>query len=302
MRGHLSLIPSSNSPESPLGVGRFVGVALALLFIFAFSSRSSAQIPVTVAWEPNNDGLTAGYEVAVGFMRGIPAARLDVGPATSVTLPLPPGAVYYVSVRAYTAARIFGPGTPDALVDVSSAPGVPSGLRSSVTGNVATLSWSPPEDGGVPSRYLLSVGTAPGGNNILSEASVGNQLSISGPIPAGVYYARVQAANSVGIGPPTGDVVLRVGAISPPPATPTGVGISASGRTVSLGWRPVAGATAYLVEAGSSRGATNLGVFNIGGATSLVTSVPPGTYFVRIRAMNAGGVSSPSADVSVQVR
>jgi predicted phage tail protein len=71
---------------------------------------------------------------------------------------------------------------------------------------------------------------------------------------------------------------------------------------VSLGWRAVAGATSYLVEAGSSRGASNLGVFNVGNTTSLVTGVPPGVYYVRIRAVNGNGVSGPSNEVAVQVR
>ena len=296
-----SLTPAPGLPAAPSGAWRRGSVLGMLVAFWLLAVPALAQIPVTAAWDPSGDS-TIGYDVSVGVTPGVPLVTLNVGAATSVTLPFPPGAVYFVSVRGYNASGMRGFGTPELAVDLANAPGAPDSLQASVTGALASLSWAPPSSGGLALRYLLSVGTSPGTSNILSEAPVGNLLSASGAVPPGTYYARVQAGNLVGIGPPTPDVVFQVGSPAPPLPAPTGVGISANGRTVSLGWRAVAGASSYLVEAGSSRGASNLGVFNVGNTTSLVAPVPPGVYYVRVRAANGAGVSSPSNDVAIQVR
>src|SRR5207253_1056105 len=61
--------------------------------------------------------------------------------------------------------------------------------------------------------------------------------------------------------------------------------------------------SSYLVQAGSSAGLTDIASFDTGGvATSLtVLSVPSGTYFVRLRAVNGAGISEPSNDVQAIV-
>jgi hypothetical protein len=106
-----------------------------------------AQIPVTAAWEPSGDSTTVGYDVSVGVTPGVPLVTLNVGAATSVTLPFPPGAVYFVSVRGYNASGMRGFGTPELAVDLANAPGAPDSLRASVTGSLASLSWTPPSSG-----------------------------------------------------------------------------------------------------------------------------------------------------------
>jgi predicted phage tail protein len=62
-------------------------------------------------------------------------------------------------------------------------------------------------------------------------------------------------------------------------------------------------ATSYVIEAGSSSGATDIAVFDTGStATTLtVTGVPAGTYFVRVRAKNSSGSSAPSNEIVLTV-
>jgi hypothetical protein len=62
-------------------------------------------------------------------------------------------------------------------------------------------------------------------------------------------------------------------------------------------------ATSYLVEAGSSSGRSDLAVFDSGNpsTTLTVTSVPAGSYFVRVRSRNSSGVSAPSNEITVTV-
>lgn len=279
-----------------------IACGAAALLLSLSASVSSAQIPVIAAWESSGDSMTVGYEVTVGVSPGVPAVTLNVGAAMSVALPLPPGAVYYVSVRGYSATGQRGLSTPEAIVDLASSPGAPEGLQASVSGALATLRWQPSSRGGAALQYLLSVGTAPGASNVLSEVPLGNVLTVSGPVPPGTYYARIQAGNLAGIGPPSADVAFQVGSAGPPPPPPTGVQLTADGRALHLTWRASAYATSYLVEAGTGRGAADVGTFDVGNTTAVASVVAPGTYYVRVRSVNGNGVSGPSAEVAIRVR
>lgn len=263
----------------------------------SLSVGASAQVQtVTAAWEANTDPLTAGYHVLVGLRPDDPLAILDVAKSTSVRLPLPVGARYYVSVRAYASIGALGGATDEMVIDLQSLPGPPVDVQTDGSGPAATVRWSPPVTGGTALSYLLSVGTAPGASNLIASMPLGATTSISGPVPAGRYYVRVQAANLVGVGP-AADAILQVGA-SAPPASPSDLRASMNGARVTLAWSAPSGAVAsYRIEAGTGSGAADIGSFDVGVATSFAADVPPGTYFVRVRAVNAAGVSGPSNEV-----
>jgi titin len=60
--------------------------------------------------------------------------------------------------------------------------------------------------------------------------------------------------------------------------------------------------TGYVLEAGSEQGLANLATLPVGTATSFVSPpVPDGSYFVRLRALNAAGPGPRSADVRAVV-
>lgn len=90
------------------------------------------------------------------------------------------------------------------------------------------------------------------------------------------------------------------------PSAPSGLSSSVTGSTVALTWLPAGGsdpATSYVIEAGSSTGATNLVNVDTGNSSTMIVavSVPAGAYFVRVRAKNGAGVSGPSNEVTVVV-
>ncbi len=62
-----------------------------------------------------------------------------------------------------------------------------------------------------------------------------------------------------------------------------------TGRLVTLTWGAAAGATSYVVEAGSASGLANLAVLPVGANPALTVTAPPGTYFVRVRGLNGCG-------------
>ncbi len=283
---------------------RFRVTVLAILLGCVAVQTAFAQVRVTAAWDANTDGLTAGYQVVVGTTPGVIVATLDVGAATSVVLPLQPGAAYSVTVRAYTATGVLGPTSVEAVVDLTAPPGAPTGVGASVNGPTASLGWSPPMTGGAPLGYMLSLGTAPGASNLVSAYPIGNTQSVSGELPPGTYFARLQAANLLGVGPPSGEVAFQVSG-GYRPLSPFGLSATWVGTSAQLTWTRPSGAqmpTSYVIEAGTSPGSANIGSVNVGDTGSFLVDVPPGTYYMRVRGVSASGVSDASNEVVLQGR
>jgi hypothetical protein len=74
---------------------------------------------------------------------------------------------------------------------------------------------------------------------------------------------------------------------------------STNGLDLTLAWEPLASTLSYVLEAGSGQGLNDIYVGDIGNITTLTTSAPAGTYFIRMRARTARGVGFPSNEVQV---
>jgi hypothetical protein len=90
------------------------------------------------------------------------------------------------------------------------------------------------------------------------------------------------------------------------PGAPGTLTASVNGSTVTLTWSaPGSGdpVTSYVLEAGSATGLANLANASTGSTatTYVAPGVGVGTYFVRVRAQNAAGVSAVSNEVVVTV-
>jgi hypothetical protein len=177
-------------------------------------------------------------------------------------------------------------------------PGPPSGLSTVVDGNYVTVSWSAAQ-GGPATGFVLQVGSSPGSSNVFN-ASVGNVTSAAGTVPAGTYFWRVLAISSTGQSPPSAEAQFAVGCGVP--SVPVNFNFAVAGQIVTLNWSPSAGgASTYVIEAGSSPSLANLLASDVGPQTSLVTAAPSGTYYVRVRARNACGLSAPSNEQTIVV-
>lgn len=189
---------------------------------------------------------------------------------------------------------------------VAPLPSAPRSMTGSVQGSVVSLSWSPPT-GAAWAGYLLEAGSAPGASDILQLPLGPTTTKVSGPVPPGRYYARVRAYNGQpAAGPPSNEVALNVSGPVSPASKPQGLRVSVAGTAVTLTWNPpTAGDVVndYLLDAGTAPGASNIvsAVPVGGGFVVTVPGVPPGAYYVRIRARNALGVSVPSDEAAFTV-
>jgi hypothetical protein len=91
-----------------------------------------------------------------------------------------------------------------------------------------------------------------------------------------------------------------------PPLSPDTLTGTVAGGGVTLQWTMPATsreATDYVLEVGSTAAATDLLTLRLGSVARafVASNVPRGTYFVRIRALNAVGTSGPSPTIPVVV-
>lgn len=178
------------------------------------------------------------------------------------------------------------------------APNPPT-LSGASIGNTVSLSWTPAATGGAPTSYTLYAGSAPGATE-LATIRLPNTTRFSATAPTGLYYLTVVARNAYGASMPSNEIAVQAGCVAAPPA-PGPLTSTTAGSTVALAWGAAATAASYTLEAGQAPGSSALGSIPVGPRTSFSTSAPLGTYYVRVRAANACGVSGTSNEVAVRL-
>ncbi len=189
-------------------------------------------------------------------------------------------------------------------------PGQPTGLTATPGDSKVTLSWGAPgSDGGAPvTGYGIRQGTRPGGE---SDAPVrgspvgGTSTTVTGLANGTTYYFTVTAANSVGPGPASAEVLAT------PRAAPGAVGglttIAGDGQVivswnapVSSGGLPVTGYRLYAGTSADFSGKTPL--IPLTGTAATVTGLVNGTtYYFEVTAVNGAGDGPGSETEAVPV-
>lgn len=194
----------------------------------------------------------------------------------------------------FIGGRIFKivPDTPD-------LPLSPERFTSRVDGSTVSLAWQPSAGGGPVLGYQLEVGSASGLTDLLVIDTLSGALVVP-EVPLGLYFVRVRASNSSGVGEPSTERVIRVGCGGVPPVPSNLTASVTPGGVVTLSWPPIDEATSYVIEAGSATGLADLAMLPV--RLSVVSgTVPVGTYYVRVRATTACGTTSPSNEIVVTV-
>lgn len=177
--------------------------------------------------------------------------------------------------------------------DVVGTPDAPSGLFvSSIAGNLVSLGWTPPSGGVPPTGYVIEGGISPG--EVAASIPTGSTLPLHVfSAPSGVFYVRVHALAGGARSPASNEIRIHVN-VPVPPSPPASVLSVVDGSALTLTWTNTYGGGAptglVLDVSGDIDTAIPLGLVD----TFSVAGVPPGTYTLGLRAVNAAG-SSPAA-------
>jgi fibronectin type 3 domain-containing protein len=179
-----------------------------------------------------------------------------------------------------------------------SAPAAPAGLSATGGNALVALSWTAPSGA---SSYDVYRGTLTGGESATAIATgIATTYYTDRSLANGTtYYYRVDATNSGGISPLSGEVSATP---EPgPPAAPAGLTATAGNASVALAWTAPGGATSYNVYRGSASGgegatAISSGVTTASYADTGLTNNT--TYYYKVSAVDAGGTSPQSGEVS----
>lgn len=289
-----------------------VQVATLLLAVFALPAPSLAQTPAApvlqvtvsgqmVAGSWNAVAGATGYRVEAGLSPALMVYGTEVGTQTAFSLAAPQG-VYYLRVLARNAS---GLGAPSNVVTVSvlstqGPPPAPTNFSASVSGSTVTLSAQLPSVS--LSGLLLVGGATPGAAQGIVPLSVSPQNTLQN-VPPGTYYSRLVAVSPGGSSPPSNEIQIVVSAATcVAPAAPV-VSAQVSGSAVVLSWGAVSGAAAYRIDVATTAGGAPIATQAVGPQTTSVTnpSAPAGTFYVRVTAVNACGLSATSAETSVTI-
>ena len=308
-----SFITASGTPISVTAGATVTGINFAL---DPLSTAPGAPFNVTtnttatgidVTWSaPSSGGVATSYILQGGVTPGGTLATLPTA-TTSITLPLLGPGTYYLRIKGINAFGT-GPASPELTLIVGAGgavtPQPPTNLLAWTAGGRLTFTWSAPTTGAVPTDYMLEAGSAVGLSN-LAVVPVSGRAFTFDPVPAGFFFLRVRSRVGGVVSVPSPDVMINVGNVPAPPSPPQNFFSSVSSGTVTFTWTaPLLGTPlSYVLEAGTAPGLSNITVFNTGSAatTFVVPGVPSGTYYVRLSAANAQGVSPVSNERTVIV-
>lgn len=261
----------------------------------AFQASTTGK-QVNLSWRaPASGGTPTSYQVTIKTPLGAVLWSGDIGNYLGANGTFNSG-TYVFDVQARNAAGLGPAATVQVTVGstVGGRPGAPSNLGATVQGANITLSWSAPVTPGPVQTYVLHYGFTPGFASV-NTIDLGTSTRIAVTAPAGTYHLRVSARNQFGSSTESNEIRVSVGGVTAP-GTPSLLPVEGrGGNTYRIVWQSGAGAaaTSYLMDVAATPNGAPYASLPMTG-TEWVGPAPAGTYYLRLRAVNAAGTSAPS--------
>lgn len=280
----ITVLPASK-PGTPAGVKATPGNGLVKVGWNAVAGAASYKV---------YDATTSNGETY-----NAAAACTSKAPSCTVT-GLTNGTTYFFTVEAVNAA---GHSTPSTEVTAKPAfvPPVPTGVKATPATGKVTVSWN--ASNGATS-YQVYDATASGGESYTGAAACttsSTSCTVTGLPDGTTEYFTVEALNATGHSGPTIQVTATPTAA---PAAPTGVSATPGTSKVTVRWSTTAGATSYKVFKATGSGAETYAgppacTATAPATTCTASGLVNGTrYFFTVEALDTGGASPPSTEVT----
>ena len=187
------------------------------------------------------------------------------------------------------------------IVTVQAPPPAPTGLKATAGSASVTLTWT--ASSGATS-YNVYRGPAAGSEHATPIATGITTTSYinTGLTNGKTYFFKVAAVNAAGTSALSNEASAKPQAPPPPvPSAPTGLTAIPGSARVKLKWTASTGAKSYNVYRGTAAGAESATPIKTGITTTYFTNTGLSTgqpYFFKVAAVDAGGTSAPSSEVT----
>jgi poly(hydroxyalkanoate) depolymerase family esterase len=257
---------------------------------------TAGNAQVTLAWNASS-GATS-YNVKRATTSGGPYTTVtNVTTTSCVNAGLANGTTYYYVVSALNAGGESGNSTQASATPQVPAPSVPTGLAATAGNAQVTLAWSAASGA---TSYNVKRATTSGGPYTTVTNVTTTSFVNAGLVNGTTYYYVVSALNAGG---ESGNSTQASATPQvPAPSTPTGLAATPGIAQVSLSWNASSGATSYNVKRATTSGGAYTTIASPTTTSYTDTGLTGGTtYYYVVSALNAGGQSANSTQVSALV-